>query len=161
MAVTHSGSHSLWRLLLRSVRWGSGCPSLWRVSPLSTVYWTVQTSHPHEPLLLTYKLPHMPGLESTPPMDQTITGPRRSCRDHQGLWWQRRCPSSFSESSLVFQDPPLPLCDFILHIKTYRHLGCFHVLAIVNRAAVNIVVRDSFWIMVFSGYMPSSGIAGS
>ena len=41
------------------------------------------------------------------------------------------------------------------------HLGCFHVLAIVNRAAVSIVVHDSFWIMVFSGYMPSSGIAGS
>ena len=41
------------------------------------------------------------------------------------------------------------------------HLGCFRVLAIVNRAAVNIVVHVSFRIMVFSGYMPSSGIAGS
>ena len=39
--------------------------------------------------------------------------------------------------------------------------GCFHVLAIVHSAATNIVVHDSFWIMVFSGYMPSSGIAGS
>ena len=38
--------------------------------------------------------------------------------------------------------------------------GYFHVSATVNRAAMNIVVRDSFWIMVFSGYMPSSGIAG-
>ena len=26
---------------------------------------------------------------------------------------------------------------------------------------MNIVVHDSFWIMAFSGYMPSSGIAGS
>ena len=26
---------------------------------------------------------------------------------------------------------------------------------------MNIVVHDSFWIMVFSGYIPSSGIAGS
>ena len=34
-------------------------------------------------------------------------------------------------------------------------------LAIVNSAAMNIVVHVSFWIMVFSGYMPSSGIAGS
>ena len=42
-----------------------------------------------------------------------------------------------------------------------RYLYCIHVLAIVNRAAMNIVVQDSFWIMVFSGYMPSSGIAGS
>ena len=41
------------------------------------------------------------------------------------------------------------------------HLGCFHVLAIVNRATMNILVHDSFWIMVFSGYMPSSGIARS
>ena len=40
---------------------------------------------------------------------------------------------------------------------TLRLLPC---LAIVNRAAMNILVHDSFWIMVFSGYMPSSGIAG-
>ena len=26
---------------------------------------------------------------------------------------------------------------------------------------MNILVRDPFWIMVFSGYMSSSGIAGS
>ena len=41
------------------------------------------------------------------------------------------------------------------------HLGCFHDLAIVNSAAMNIGVHVSFWIMVFSGYMPSSEIAGS
>ena len=50
---------------------------------------------------------------------------------------------------------------FFVHSSVDGHLGCFHVLAIVNRAAENIVVHDSFWIMVFSGYMPSSGIAGS
>ena len=49
---------------------------------------------------------------------------------------------------------------FFIHLSVDGHLGCFHVLAIVNRAATNIVVHDSFWIMVFSGYMPSSGIAG-
>ena len=49
---------------------------------------------------------------------------------------------------------------FFIHSSDDGHLGCFHVLAIVNRAAVNIVVHDSFWIMVFSGYMPSTGIAG-
>ena len=32
---------------------------------------------------------------------------------------------------------------------------------LVNNAAMNTVVHDSFSIMVFSGYMPSSGIAGS
>ena len=50
---------------------------------------------------------------------------------------------------------------FFIHSSVNVHLGCFHDLAIVNRAAVNIVVHDSFWIMVFSGYMPKSGIAGS
>ena len=43
------------------------------------------------------------------------------------------------------------------------HLGCFHVLAIVNCAAMNTGVQVSFRIrvFVFSGYMPKSGIAGS
>ena len=50
---------------------------------------------------------------------------------------------------------------FFIHSSVDGHLDGFHVLAIVNRAAMNTVVHDSFWIMVFSGYMPSSGIAGS
>ena len=49
---------------------------------------------------------------------------------------------------------------FFIHSSVDEHLGCFHDLAIVNSAAVNIGVHVSFWIMVFSGYMPSSGIAG-
>ena len=50
---------------------------------------------------------------------------------------------------------------FFIHSSVDGHLGCFHVLAIVNSAAVNIGVHVSFWIMVFSGYMPNIGIAGS
>ena len=49
---------------------------------------------------------------------------------------------------------------FFIHSSVDGHLGCFHILAIVNSAAMNIVVHDSFWIMVFSGYTPSSGISG-
>ena len=41
------------------------------------------------------------------------------------------------------------------------HLGCFHVLAIVNSAAMNSGIHVSFSILVSSGYMPRSGIAGS
>ena len=41
------------------------------------------------------------------------------------------------------------------------HLGCFHVLAIVNTAAVNMWVHVSLLSRVLSGYMPKSGIAGS
>ena len=50
---------------------------------------------------------------------------------------------------------------FFIHSSINAHLGCFHYLAIVNSAAVNIGVYVSFWIIVLSGYMPRSGIARS
>ena len=40
------------------------------------------------------------------------------------------------------------------------HLHCLHDLAIVNSAEMNIGVHTYFLILVFSVYMPSSGIAG-
>ena len=51
--------------------------------------------------------------------------------------------------------------SFFIHSSVGGHPGCFHVLAIVNRATVNIGVHVSFSILVSSGYMPRSGIAGS
>ena len=41
------------------------------------------------------------------------------------------------------------------------HLGRFHVLATVNNATMNRGMHVFFWIVVFSGYSPRSGIAGS
>ena len=51
--------------------------------------------------------------------------------------------------------------NFFIHSSVHGHLGCFHVLAIVNSAAINNGIHVSFSIFVSSGYMPRSGIAGS
>ena len=51
--------------------------------------------------------------------------------------------------------------SFLIHSSVDGHLGCFHVLAIVNSAAVNNGIHVSFPILVSSGYMPRSGVPGS
>ena len=50
---------------------------------------------------------------------------------------------------------------FLIHSSVNGQLGCFHVLAIAKSAAMNIGVHVSLRVMVFSGQMPRSGIAGS
>jgi len=47
---------------------------------------------------------------------------------------------------------------FFIYSSVNEHLGCFHVLAIVNSAALNIGMHVSFWISFFSGYMPRVGL---
>ena len=58
----------------------------------------------------------------------------------------------------------IPLCIhyiFFIPSSVDQHLGGFHVLAIVNSAAMNVGLHISFWITVLSRYMPRSRIARS
>ena len=50
---------------------------------------------------------------------------------------------------------------FFIHASIDGYLSCFHVLVIVNSASVKTGVDVPLEIMVFSIYMPRSGIAGS
>ena len=54
----------------------------------------------------------------------------------------------------------IPLCiHTITSLSVDGHLGCFHVLAIVNSAAMNNKIRVSLSILVSSGYMPEKELA--
>ena len=50
---------------------------------------------------------------------------------------------------------------FLIQSSVNGHLGCFHVLALLNSAAINREVHVSFSRKVLSEYMTKSGIAGS
>ena len=51
--------------------------------------------------------------------------------------------------------------SFLIHSSADGHIGCFHVLAMINSAAMNIGVHVSLSDLVSSVCMPRSGIAGS
>ena len=51
--------------------------------------------------------------------------------------------------------------NFFIHSSVDGHLDCFHVLAIINSAAMSNRILVSFSIFVSSGYMLKSGIAAS
>ena len=49
---------------------------------------------------------------------------------------------------------------FLIHSSVDVCIGCFHVLAIVSSAAVNIGVHVCLSVLISSGCMPINGIAG-
>ena len=51
--------------------------------------------------------------------------------------------------------------NFFIHLSVDGHLGWFHGLAIVNSAAMNSGIHVSLSVLVSSGYVHRSGIAGS
>ena len=51
--------------------------------------------------------------------------------------------------------------SFLIHLSADEHLGCFHVLAIINSAVMNIGVHVFLSDLVSSVHVPRSGIAGS
>ena len=51
--------------------------------------------------------------------------------------------------------------NFFIHSSVNGHLGCFHVLVIVNSVSMNNGIHVFFSILVSSSYMPKSGISGS
>ena len=51
--------------------------------------------------------------------------------------------------------------SFLIHSSADGHLGCFHVLAMINSAAMNIGVHVSLSDLVSSVCVPRSGVAGS
>ena len=51
--------------------------------------------------------------------------------------------------------------SFFIRSSVNGHLGCVHVLVIVNSAEMNNRIHVFLSILVFSGFLPRSGIAGS
>ena len=51
--------------------------------------------------------------------------------------------------------------SFLIHSSADGHLGCFHVLAVINSAAMNTGVHVPLSDLVSLACMPRRGIAGS
>ena len=83
------------------------------------------------------------------------------------LVWESLVPFMLPQMALffLFYGWVVFHCVYVPHLQYpfiyWWTLGCFHVSAIINSAAMNIWVHVSFWIIVLSRYMLRSGIAAS
>ena len=78
--------------------------------------------------------------------------------------WQSLRPPMLLQAALYIFFWVIYYCYLYLifiYSSAEEHLGCFHVLAVVNSTVMNTEGHVHFQIMVFSGYMPRNGIAGS
>ena len=50
--------------------------------------------------------------------------------------------------------------SFLIHSSADGHLGCFHVLAMINSAVMNTGVHVSLSVLVSSVCMPGVGLLG-
>ena len=59
---------------------------------------------------------------------------------------------------LMAEEHAIVCMHHLLHSSADGHLGCLHVLAIVNSATMSIGVRVYFWTIVLSRYNPTRGL---
>ena len=66
-------------------------------------------------------------------------------------------------SFLRLNNTPLCVCIMFIHLSVDGHLGCFHLLALMNDAAMNIGVQISVEVPAFNyfGFRPRSRIVES
>ena len=83
-----------------------------------------------------------------------VTGREAWCAEIHGVAKSQTWLNNWTEYSIVYI-----YHSFLIHSSADGHLGCFHVLALVNSAVMNTGIHVFLSILVSLVCMPSSGIA--